>query len=97
YWLSRYELVYSTRGVSYGAYYTDVTAQLPSDTVLCILAVAIAFYLLWRTFFWKPKSQYRPLVFYGLGVYLILVAVGEVVLPSVVQYLIVQPNELQRE
>ncbi|MHC5723382.1 MAG: UPF0182 family protein [Nostoc sp.] len=97
YWLSRYELVYSSRGVSYGASYTDVTAQLPSDTVLCILAVAIAFYLLWRTFFWKPKSQYRPLVFYGLGVYLILVAVGEVVLPSVVQYLIVQPNELQRE
>ncbi|MEH2372109.1 UPF0182 family protein [Nostoc sp.] len=97
YWLSRYELVYSTRGVSYGAYYTDVTAQLPADTVLCILAVAIAFYLLWRTFFWKPKSQYRPLVFYGLGVYLILVAVAEGVLPSVVQYLIVQPNELQRE
>lgn len=97
YWLSRYELMYSTRGVSYGAYYTDVTAQLPADTVLCILAVAIAFYLLWRTFFWKPKSQYRPLVFYALGVYLILVAVAEVVLPSVVQYLIVQPNELQRE
>ncbi|MEH2388873.1 MAG: UPF0182 family protein [Nostoc sp.] len=97
YWLSRYELVYSTRGVSYGAYYTDVTAQLPADTVLCILAVAIAFYLLWRTFFWKPKSQYRPLVFYGLGVYLILVTVAEVVLPSLVQYLIVQPNELQRE
>ncbi|MBN3945613.1 MAG: UPF0182 family protein [Nostoc sp. NMS7] len=97
YWLSRYELVYSTRGVSYGAYYTDVTAQLPADTVLCILAVAIAFYLLWRTFFWKPKSQYRPLVFYGLGVYLILVTVAESVLPSLVQYLIVQPNELQRE
>ncbi|MEH2241304.1 UPF0182 family protein [Nostoc sp.] len=97
YWQSRYELVYSTRGVSYGASYTDVTAQLPAYTVLCILAVAIAFYLLWRTFFWKPKSQYRPLVFYGLGVYLILVAAADVVLPTVVQYLIVQPNELQRE
>ncbi|MFN6486374.1 MULTISPECIES: UPF0182 family protein [unclassified Nostoc] len=96
YWQSRYELVYSSRGVSYGASYTDVTAQLPAYTVLCILAVAIAFYLLWRTFFWKPKSQYRPLVFYGLGVYLVLVAAG-VVLPIVVQYLIVQPNELQRE
>ncbi|MBN3925003.1 UPF0182 family protein [Nostoc sp. NMS4] len=97
YWQSRYELVYSSRGVSYGASYTDVTAQLPAYTVLCILAVAIAFYLLWRTFFWKPKSRYRPLVFYGLGVYLILVAAADVVLPTVVQYLIVQPNELQRE
>ncbi len=97
YWLSRYELVYSTRGVSYGASYTDVTTQLPAYTVLCIVAVAIAFYLLWRTFFWKPKSQYRRLVFYGLGVYLVLVAVADVVLPTVVQYLIVLPNELQRE
>ena len=97
YWLSRYELVYSTRGVSYGASYTDVTAQMPAYTVLCILAVTIAYYLLWRTFFCKPKSQYRRLVFYSLGVYLILVAATDVVLPAVVQYLIVQPNELQRE
>ncbi|MBD2532153.1 UPF0182 family protein [Nostoc flagelliforme FACHB-838] len=97
YWLSRYELVYSTRGVSYGASYTDVTAQLPAYTVLCIVAVAIASYLLWRTFFWKPKSQYRRLVFYGLGVYLVLVVAADVVIPTVVQYLIVQPNELQRE
>ena len=97
YWQSRYELVYSTRGVSYGASYTDVTAQLPAYTVLCIVAVAIATYLLWQTFFWKPKSQYRRLVFYGLGVYLMLVAAVDVVLPAVMQYLIVQPNELQRE
>jgi len=97
YWLSRYELVYSTRGVSYGASYTDVIAQLPAYTVLCIVAVAIATYLLWRTFFWKPKSQYHPLVFYGLGVYLVLVVAADIVLPAVVQYLIVLPNELQRE
>lgn len=97
YWLSRYELVYSSRGVSYGASYTDVTAQLPAYTVLCVAAVAIAFYLLGRTFFWKPKSEYRRFVFYGLGVYLLLVVAADVVLPTVVQYLIVQPNELQRE
>ncbi|MHC5741413.1 MAG: UPF0182 family protein [Nostoc sp.] len=97
YGLSRYELVYSNRGVSYGASYTDVTAQLPAYTVLCVVAVAIAFYLLGRTFFWKPKSEYRRFVFYGLGVYLVLVVAADVVLPTVVQYLIVQPNELQRE
>ncbi|MBN4002919.1 UPF0182 family protein [Nostoc sp. LPT] len=97
YGLSRYELVYSSRGVSYGASYTDVRAQLPAYTVLCIVAVAIAFYLLWRTFFWNPKSQYRRFVFYGLRVYLILVVAADIVLPTVVEYLIVQPNELQRE
>ncbi|NDJ20366.1 hypothetical protein GS682_01625 [Nostoc sp. B(2019)] len=97
YWLSRYELVYSSRGVSYGASYTDVTAQLPAYIVLFVLAVAIAIYLLWRTFFWRPKSKYRRLVFYGLGIYLVMVVVGGFVLPTVVQYLIVLPNELQRE
>ncbi|MEJ6483456.1 UPF0182 family protein [Nostoc punctiforme UO1] len=97
YWQSRYELVYSSRGVSYGASYTDVTAQLPAYSILCVVAVAIAFYLLWRTLFWKPKSRYRPLVFYGLGIYLVFVVAADVVLPTVVQYLIVQPNELQRE
>ncbi|WP_193198869.1 UPF0182 family protein [Nostoc sp. MG11] len=97
YWLSRYELVYSSRGVSYGASYTDVTAQLPAYTVLFVLAVAIAIYLLWQTFFWRPKSKYRPLVFSGLGIYLAMVVVGGFILPSAVQYLVVEPNELQRE
>ncbi|MBH8573433.1 UPF0182 family protein [Nostocaceae cyanobacterium CENA369] len=97
YWLSRYELVYSTRGVSYGASYTDVTAQLPAYNLLCILAVAIAFYLLWQTLFWRPKFQYRQQVLYGLGIYLILVVVTGSILPNAVQYLIVEPNELQRE
>jgi uncharacterized protein len=97
YWLSRYELVYSTDGVSYGAGYTDVTTFLPAYTTLSVVAVGIACYLLWQTLFWKPKSQYRRLVFYGLGVYLLLVPITGFVLPTVVQYLIVEPNELQRE
>ncbi|BAY16020.1 hypothetical protein NIES21_18430 [Anabaenopsis circularis NIES-21] len=97
YWLSRYELVYSQQGVSYGASYTDVQTQLPAYTVLCVLAVAIAFYLLGRTVVWRRKSPYRHWVFYGLGVYLVVAVVAGVVLPTVVQYLVVQPNELQRE
>ncbi|BBD59909.1 hypothetical protein NIES2109_27000 [Nostoc sp. HK-01] len=97
YWLSRYELVYSQQGVSYGASYTDVQTQLPAYTVLCVLAVAIAFYLLGRTVVWRRKSPYRHWVFYGLGVYLVVAVAAGVVLPTVVQYLVVQPNELQRE
>ncbi|MBD6614425.1 UPF0182 family protein [Komarekiella sp. 'clone 1'] len=97
YWLSRYELVYSSRGVSYGASYTDVTAQLPAYIVLFVSAVAIAIYLLWQTFFWRTKSKYRRLVFSGLGIYLVMVVVGGFVIPNAVQSLIVEPNELQRE
>ncbi|WP_026103923.1 UPF0182 family protein [Anabaena sp. PCC 7108] len=97
YWLSRYELVYSPRGVSFGASYTDVQVQLPADTSLCVLAIAIAFYLLWQTLFWKPKSRHHRWIIYGLGFYLGLIVIGDFILPAVVQYLIVQPNELQRE
>jgi uncharacterized protein len=98
YWLSRYELVYSPRGVTYGASYTDVNAVLPAYTILSLFALTVGCYLLWRTYAWKAQSsKYRQLVFYGLGVYLLVVLTADFVLPNVVQYLIVQPNELQRE
>jgi uncharacterized membrane protein (UPF0182 family) len=51
YWLSRYELLYSTRGVTYGASYTDVTAQLPVNTALSFLTVAISLWLFVQTIF----------------------------------------------
>ncbi|GAB4347527.1 MAG: UPF0182 family protein [Leptolyngbyaceae cyanobacterium] len=96
YWLSRYELLYSPRGVAFGASYTDVMAQLPFYNGLSLLALAIAFYLLWRTVFWQPKSPHRHWVGLGLGLFGFLVVAGAIV-PEAVQYLIVQPNELARE
>ena len=45
YWLRRYELLYSTRGATYGAGYTDTTVLLPAFTVLSLLAGAIAIVL----------------------------------------------------
>ncbi|MGI0486736.1 UPF0182 family protein [Pantanalinema rosaneae CENA516] len=96
YGLGRYELLYSPRGVAFGASYTDVMAQLPAYTGLSILAFAIAGYLLWRTIFWQAKSPHRHWVRLGLGLFGVLVMAG-VIVPEVVQYLIVQPNELARE
>ncbi|BAZ39124.1 hypothetical protein NIES4101_50760 [Calothrix sp. NIES-4101] len=48
YWLLRYSLLFSQRGVNYGASFTSVKVQLPIYTALTWLAVAIAFYLLLR-------------------------------------------------
>jgi uncharacterized protein len=96
YWLSRYELVYSPRGVSYGASYTDVTIQLPAYNILIILALVIAVYLILRSILWRPTSYFSKLLFNGLGVFVVL-AVAGVAVPSAVQYLVVQPNELARE
>lgn len=96
YWLSRYELLYSSRGIAFGAGYTDVVAQLPAYTGLSLLALTIAGYLLWRMIFWQAESPHRHWVRLGLGLFGTLVIVG-IIIPEVVQYLIVQPNELARE
>ncbi len=97
YWLSRYELVYSTRGVAYGASYTDISVQLPAYTMLSILALASAIFLLWGTLFGLPKVSSRRFLFYGLGLYLVMAVGAGSVLPTLVQRLVVQPNELARE
>jgi uncharacterized protein len=97
YWLSRYELLYSTRGVTYGASYTDVTVQLPANTILSILAVAIAFYQFWAMLSFPSVAFSRKLVFYELILFLVLAVSISTVIPSAVQYLVVQPNELGKE
>ncbi len=97
YWLRRYELLYSSRGVSYGASFTDVLIQLPVYLVLSVLSLAIAGLLVWQT----SRHDAIPLtdkrVRYGLGLYLGSATVLSLILPMLVQSFIVQPNELARE
>jgi len=96
YWLSRYELLYSSRGVNYGAGYTDIYVQLPAYVALGITAFAIALYLFWRWIFWRRRSKRRRWIGVGLVLYAIVSAIA-IILPQVIQYLVVQPNELVRE
>ncbi|HAZ44344.1 MAG TPA: hypothetical protein DCZ55_07615 [Cyanobacteria bacterium UBA11371] len=98
YWLQRYELLYSTRGVAYGASYTDVTAQLPAYTTLSLVSLAIAAFLLWKTVFWLPTKKAESLkVTPILFITLFFLLTGSYLIPVLVQRLIVQPNELARE
>ena len=94
YWLHRYQLLYFTHGIIYGAGYTDIHVQLPVDICLGTLAVAIALFLLWRTIFW---SKHLRLPLRGLVLYLALTVIANFLLPEAVQRLVVQPNELARE
>jgi hypothetical protein len=96
YWLSCYELLYSKRGVSFGASYTDVIAQLPAYITLATTALVIALYLFGRCIFWRPKSKRRRWVGIGLVVYSVF-AIAGILIPEALQYLGVQPNELVRE
>lgn len=97
YWLNRYQLLYSDNGVSYGASYTDIKAQLPADTILYFLSIAIAFYLLYLTGFSRKQSSHHPWINYSIYIYLTLIITGNFILPMAVQNFIVEPNELQRE
>jgi len=65
--------------------------------MLCVLSVAIAFYLLWLTAFWQAKSSHHRWVVYSFGIYITLTVTGNFILPMAVQNFIVEPNELQRE
>ena len=93
-WLHRYQLLYLTSGIIYGAGYTDITVQLPVDIGLWLLTGAIALFLLWRTIFW---SKHLRLPIKGLALYLALTVIADLILPQAVQRLVVQPNELARE
>ncbi len=92
YQLDKYELVYSARGVVFGASYTDVNAQIPAYNVLSILAAALAVLLLVNVFV-------RALKAIGLAVALWILAA--VVLsefyPGFVQNFEVKPNEFSKE
>jgi uncharacterized membrane protein (UPF0182 family) len=139
YWIDRYQLLYSPRGVSYGASYTDINVELPAYTGLSLLSLAIAIYLGWRmakrssdrprptlppapllqgegrmregligerrTGFLPPSPKLgrgvggegkQPLL-YGLGLYLTIAITTTSILPAIVQSLLVEPNELERE
>ncbi|MFB2896769.1 UPF0182 family protein [Aerosakkonemataceae cyanobacterium BLCC-F50] len=106
YWLRRYELLYSTQGVVYGASFTDVTVQLPIYTLLSLVGLAIAILLFWRSLFpesatkGKKPLEKRSLHFLLTSAFLLLFSslfVFSFILPPVVQQLVVQPNEVSRE
>ena len=92
YFLQRYDLLFSTRGVVDGASYTDVKAQLPALNILTIVAVVCAILFL-------VNIRLRGWAFPVIGVALLLLAsvVIGTVIPAAVQQFSVEPQELQRE
>ena len=99
-WLNRYELLYSGQGVTYGASYTDVMVDLPVQTALSIITLTLAFVAFGRALFGISKYQSRlklPAFIILIATYLTVALIGETLAPWLVQRLIVQPNEFQRE
>ncbi len=92
YWLDQYGLVFSDRGYTYGASYTDVNAVLTAKVVLAIIAVVCAALFFANIYF---KNAMVPLVSLGLLV-LSAVLIGGVY-PAAVQQFQVSPNEQRAE
>ncbi|HEX2047549.1 MAG TPA: UPF0182 family protein [Acidimicrobiales bacterium] len=92
YYLEKYELVYSSRGVVQGASYTDVKAQLPAMQLLLgisLIAAALFIYNIFR------RGWVLPVIAVGLWA-MVSVVVGAAI-PAAVQQFRVQPTESSKE
>ncbi|MDJ0659486.1 MAG: UPF0182 family protein [Crocosphaera sp.] len=106
-WLARYQLLYSTKGVVFGASYTDIYFLLPVYTIATMVATIISLWLLIKGITgWGRYNQIRslkrsnvynlpfsPFPFFLYFSIIIISLVGQ----QGVQSLIVEPNELARE
>ena len=92
YALQRWELVYSQRGFTFGASYTDAHATLPVLYVLAIVSLVAAALFLVNLFFrgWKIPAI-------ALGLMFLFWAFGGKLAPYIVQQYQVRPNEIAKE
>lgn len=92
FWLARYELLYSSTGVVFGAGYTDVNARMQAYGIMGFITIAVGILFvasLWRSGFLLPIaaiSLYTAVFLLVTGLY-----------PWAQQNFVVEPNELRKE
>ncbi len=92
YWLDRYEVTNSQRGIVQGATYAVVKAQLPAILLLILIALLTAGLYLSVV---KTGSFRLPLI--ASALWLVVAIVGGIIYPALVQSLVVNPNQEARE
>jgi uncharacterized membrane protein (UPF0182 family) len=92
YVLDAYNLVYSQRGVVFGASYADVHAALPALRILTGVAVILAVIAFANAF----ANLVRPLLGGVVAMVALSLLLGTIY-PSLVEEFVVKPSELQRE
>jgi uncharacterized protein len=102
-WLNRFDLLYSFRGVAYGAGFTNIQVQLPIEFWLTLVSIASAIWLLYKGFrgyrnlqIQQFKIQKIILLVLPFTVYLSVLFLSNIA-SATVQRFIVQPNELAKE
>nr|WP_272980144.1 UPF0182 family protein [Nocardiopsis kunsanensis] len=92
YWLDRYGLLFSERGYTFGASYTDVNAVKTALTILTVISVICAVLFFANIYF---KNTMVPMA--SLGLLLLSAVLVGVAYPEIVQRFQVDPNEQRLE
>ena len=91
-WLDLFDLVYSGRGVAFGASYTDISVSMPALWTMVAVAIVTAVILLVNTILRRPAVSLM-----AIFIWIVVGIVGTGLIPGIVQRYIVEPNELARE
>lgn len=92
YWLDRYHLVTSQRGLYDGALTTDVEVQLPALNLLALVSVFGAVLFIWNV---RRPGWVLPVV--AVGLWAISHVVVATIFPALFQRLRVEPEQSERE
>jgi uncharacterized protein len=92
YWLSRFDLLGSTRGVVQGATYTDVNAQLPAINLMILVSIAVALLFLYNV---RLKGWRIPVM--ATLMWMVVAIVAGTIYPALVQRFSVQPDVSTKE
>lgn len=92
YWFDRYELLYSSDGVVFGAGYTDAHARLTALAVMTAVAAGLGLLAVATA----ALGDLLPMAL-GLGAFLAAAVLVNGIYPNLQQRFEVEPNELERE
>ena len=90
--LGMFDLLYSPRGMVFGAGYTDVHATLPVLRILLTLSIVTAIVFFLRA---GKRDIRTPLL--AIGGLLVVAILGGAIYPEILQRFIVAPNEIDKE
>ncbi len=92
FFLARYDLLYKSRGVVFGAGHADENGLLPALNVMFVISMATAGAFLYNFFRYNVKALLGALVAF-VGIYIL----GVHIYPMALQRFVVVPNEIVKE
>ena len=91
-WLDAYDLMYSARGVVFGASYTDINIMLPVLRIMLGIALIAAVILVANIWIRRNALPLAAIFIWLIGGFIL-----RGIIPGIVQRFVVEPNELVRE